>query len=114
MRTRSSCFALSLFVAEAAFGSAGSNTISFPDVGGLKHVFTDVKGKAIAHPIDFPMDGKGTKIYLKEVCRALGHDEIAAYKIQESNYYDVDSKQWIDVEDGPRVYESITCAVWVR
>jgi hypothetical protein len=60
------------------------------------------------------MDGIGTEVYLKEVCRFLQHDEVVGYKVQKAHYYDVDSKQWIDVEDGPRIYESITCAVYVR
>jgi hypothetical protein len=47
--------ALSLAITEAGFGLENSNA------GGLKNVFTEVDGKAIAHPNNFPMDGIGRK-----------------------------------------------------
>jgi hypothetical protein len=107
-------FILSTILLGSSFCVQAQEIIVNPDAGGLQKTFTQVKGKAIAHPADFPQDGKGTVLYLKDVCRAFQHDELVKFEIQKASSFDSESQQWIDVDVTPRIYKSVTCAVYLK
>lgn len=91
----------------------GGDIILNPEAGGLQTTFYDVDGKTIVHNPEIPEDLGGTLTYLEAVCRSFNYDTPVKAAVLETTAYDLALQIWQPLPTSPRVYQSVTCAVYL-